>query len=148
MYADYEDITSRINEPPLWYSENGVPRYGDFHPSKLGVYDKFAILVQIECQDCSQMFQVAWGMPRYTFPMIFEGDKQDKDEPEVEESKVYIRLWNLQRMCEEFHYGDAPRHGCVGDTMNSIPHRIVEAWERGGNLGLEWKRIPEHEQEI
>jgi hypothetical protein len=30
--------------------------------------------------------------------------------------------WNDRyRLAEQWHYGDPPRHDCVGDTMNSEP---------------------------
>jgi len=32
MLQHYEDILSRIAEPPRWFDEQGVPRYCEFAP--------------------------------------------------------------------------------------------------------------------
>ena len=61
MLPDYQDITSRIHEQPSWYDDNGTPRYGEFSPDALGVYDDAALLVEIECQSCAGRFLVARG---------------------------------------------------------------------------------------
>ena len=52
MLPDYSDIRSRITEEPTWFDARGVPRYGEFSPRMLGVYDMYALLAEIECQMC------------------------------------------------------------------------------------------------
>jgi len=129
VLPDYDDIRSRISEEPTWYDDNGVPRYGAFKPEMLGVYDKYAILVEIECQSCTRLFLVGVGCPRYSF-------RWGQDDP---------ILWSVERMVDGYHYGDPPRHGnCVGDTMNCIDRRVVEAWEQR-DQSWEWRRVPEFE---
>jgi hypothetical protein len=46
MLQHYEDILSRIVEPPCWFHEKGVPRYGEFAPHHIAnIYaDECAIL--------------------------------------------------------------------------------------------------------
>ena len=39
-------------------------------------------------------------------------------------------------------YGDPPVHGCVGDTMNAIPVRVLEFWVHDG---LDKRRVTEFE---
>lgn len=130
MLPDYNDITSRISEAPTWYDGHGVPRYGSFDPKSLGVYDIIAVLVEIECQSCARKILVGEGWTDYSFVWGHE-------EPVK---------WNLDDVVERYHYGDPPCHGCVGDTMNCIDHRVIEAWDR--RLSHEWKRSPDHEIEL
>lgn len=136
MLPDYDDIKKRIQEPPLWYDQNGVPRYDKFHPSMLGIYDSYAILVRISCQDCLTQFLVSHGWNPYTYIW------QSQHVPTMEE------------VIDLYHYGDPPRHGCTGDTMNCHDHEVVEAWEQaplvtnskaGIDFGDRWMRRHEYE---
>jgi hypothetical protein len=62
MHHDYSDITNLTDNNPLWYDENGVPRYCAFHPSHLAnIYAGEAALVLIECQGCRTEFWVAFS---------------------------------------------------------------------------------------
>ena len=36
MHQHYKDILDRIDEAPTWFDDYGVPRFGDFSPSRLG----------------------------------------------------------------------------------------------------------------
>lgn len=118
MLPDYSDIRERIDADPAWFDGYGVPRYADFTPDMLGVYDVFALLLEIECQSCRRRFLVGEGWPRYSLV----------GEP---------RFYNLEELASGYHYGDPPRHQCGGDSMNCVDLRIVEAWERSGQ---EWSR--------
>jgi len=128
MLPDYADIVSRLGKP-LWYDDHGVPRYDDFHPSMLGVYNDLAVLMEIECQACGELSLVGRGVNRSM-------------------EKIYGRTPHLptNEGAGLWHYGDPPPHGdgrCLaGLTMNSAPRRVVEAWER---VGFEWERSPDHE---
>ena len=55
-------------------------------------------------------------------------------------------LSSFETWAYNYHYGDPPRHGCVGDSMNCIDVHIVEAWENSYNRGFEWVRNPEIEK--
>jgi hypothetical protein len=149
MLPDYHDITSRIHEQPFWYDGHGTPRYGEFNPEALGVYDDAALLVEIECQSCSRRFLVAEGsssMDRMRW--AWEKARLAKDD---RESEYLDALTWLARVAKSFHYGDPPRHeGCVGDTMNCLDRRIVQAWMRDRDLqfGKSWLRQPKFEGDM
>lgn len=130
MLPSYEDIRSLIDREPDWFDGNGTPRYRPFHPRMLGVYDRYAVLVEIACQACHKAFKVGVGETRYDlFP-----------EPH----------WNtLESLAEGFHYGDPPRHdGCVGYTMNCEDVRVLEAWRSVMRGDAEWERVPDLERPI
>ena len=60
MKTEYNDILSRIKEPPVWWDENGTPRYNKFTPRDLGQpYSDECCLLLIDCQECSRKFRVA-----------------------------------------------------------------------------------------
>jgi hypothetical protein len=127
MLPDYADITSRIPEDPAWYDGNGVPRYGDFAPDMLGVYDDCAILVQIACQSCDRKFLVGEG---YSQMGRLQGDLRMAalNGTPAEEIKPEGPEDFMRSLAEGFHYGDPPRHNCVGDTMNCVDHAVIQAW--------------------
>lgn len=128
----YDDILERITEAPTWYDECGTPRYGEFKPNALGVYDDLAVLLAIECQECGAIFKVGLGRPRI---QVF------LDTPEEE-----IKPMSLTRFSQTVIYGDPPRHdfsrrgACHGgDTMSAIERQVLEAWEE---IDFEWVRVP------
>lgn len=117
MLPDYDDIRKAAGDKtPLWYDGNGVPRYAPFTPQMLGIYDDFALLVEIKCQSCGEHFLVGEGWTRHHILMA--------------KGEVEIVTRTLRKLAENYHYGDPPRHGCVGDTMGCIEVRIVEAWHQ------------------
>jgi hypothetical protein len=116
MKADYEDILERIDMAPFWYDENGTPRYAPFHPSMSpNIYARQVTLLRIQCQACHLRFMV----------------------------EMNTGIWGGETLPRNLHYGDPPRHGCIGDTMNCEDLAVLEAWNKAG-LG-EWERHPEHE---
>jgi hypothetical protein len=118
MHNDYRDIRERIAEPPGWWDEAGVPRYGAFAPVKIwNVYAREVALMKIACQACGTLFEVALSSGRA---------------PEIADA---IRS-------NELHYGDPPNTGCCvgGDTMNSTPLRVLGYWRRDQTTGFEWQR--------
>ena len=132
MLRDYEDITSRLGEP-LWWDDLGAPRYDDFHPEMLGVYDQIAAFMVIGCQNCEREFQVAQS---FTSLDLLRREPP-KDEHPSAEWAIYL------------HYGDPPIHGCIGDTMNSEPKRILQFWRKGEKDGWpEWERVEGMEGEL
>lgn len=50
MQTNYDDIISRISEPPLWFDENAVPRYCAFSPKESSPYLGEIALAEIDCQ--------------------------------------------------------------------------------------------------
>lgn len=63
MKGSYDDILSRIAEPPDWFDENGVPRWGafqvgrqaDLHADEVG-------LLSVRCRCCQTKFTVCVSM--------------------------------------------------------------------------------------
>jgi hypothetical protein len=135
MNQDYDDIRSRIPEPPKWWDEEAVPRYCDFHPKELAnIYASEAALVGITCQGCGERFKVAFARDRHGAILASIDQKPYKSIAELIRSK-------------ELHYGDPPNTGCcpAGATMNSEPRRVLEYWSRPE---LEWARDPALEVDI
>lgn len=144
MNRAYDDIRSRLGEP-LWFDGHGVPRYDPFHPEMCGVYDRYVAFVLIGCQACDQTFRVAveWGAEDMIAAAAAKAGTIDPALPTADPDR-----W---RAVGSFHYGDPPIHGCAGDTMNSVPLRILEFWHRPSDNspnGFDWRRLPEHEIEI
>lgn len=144
MHPSYSDIQSRILEKPTWYDIHGCPRYGKFEPRALGVYDEFAALFKIRCQNCHEEFLVAYGTPRYNIQALAIAGQMGVNVKEIPSEKFTN---TLEEITEIFHYGDPPIHGCVGDTMSSESLACVEAWRKGSwaENRMEWKRVPELE---
>ena len=112
MHDNYSDIKERITEDPTWWDENGTPRYGEFtHERCPDIYANTVVLMQIACQDCGKRFQVQ---------MASGWDNPHRLPP------------------KKWHYGDPPRHGCAGDTMNCEDVAVLEVWQRGNMSN--WER--------
>lgn len=132
MLRSYEDITKRLGAP-LWWDDNGVPRYDAFDPDLLGVYDRLALLLLIECQACEREFHVAIaldGLAVHCSNLLSENGALNRKA--AAEVGVYA-----------FHYGDPPPHDCIGDTMNSTMKKVEEAWCK--EAAVDWVRVPELE---
>lgn len=141
MNRSYADITSRLGEP-LWWDGHAVPRYEAFKPEMCGVYDRYIAYLEIACQACVRRFHVAVCVDGM-FPVWHPSEVQwgpggngwsltADNMPHREDAGIW-------------HYGDPPRHGCIGDTMNCIDLRIVEFWER---TRFDWVRRSEYEIEF
>ena len=120
MKESYLDILSRIDKEPIWFDQNGTPRYDEFHPDYCpNIYANLVVLMRISCQACGRIFDVelhyspCWGSMRKSHPP------------------------------KKWHYGDPPSHGCVGDSMNCEDIEVLQAWMREG-CG-DWKRHLEFE---
>lgn len=136
MLPNYSDITSRLGEP-LWWDEHGVPRYEPFHPQWCDVYANYAALILIACQNCGREFIVGVSVSE-TKHAIFH--------------RASIELPTPNSL-GSFYYGDPPRHAeegvCLaGDTMTSVPKRVLEFWHRPLDRIGDWHRLPEYEFEI
>lgn len=128
MLPDYADIRALTDREPDWFTEVGVPRYEEFCPEMLGVYDGYAVLLLIACQSCSRRFEVGIGRPKFEF------DGFDR-----------VTRHNL-RTLGAIRVGDPPRHGCPGDSMMSSELSVLEAWWKGGpSHNFAWKRDRNHE---
>ncbi len=141
MNHHYQDIISRIPEPPKWWDESAVPRYCDFAPNEgANIYAHEIALVLIACQSCETEFQVAMSCDEYNVAI---GKR--------------IRLAELIAL-RTLHYGDPPNTKCCapGPTMNCLDYRVLQYWRK--NNQFEWERdagyevtlddYPEAEEEL
>lgn len=113
MHENYNDIKKRIKEQPVWYDQNGTPRYDKFHPDYCpDIYSNNVALLLIACQSCGQKFHVEMHTSYFGF--------------------------NSTNLPSKWHYGDPPIHGCAGDTMNCDDLAVLEFWQRKG-IG-NWRR--------
>ena len=120
MNTCYDDILSRIKDPPIWWDEYAVPRWCEFHPNQVAnIYASKVVLLHIECQNCSTPFKVAM-------------------------SCTNITPW--RRTLEELEYGDPPNSDCCGSgpSMSSVPIRVLEFWDSADPL-KDWTRVPANE---
>jgi hypothetical protein len=127
MHHHYNDITSRIKEPPLWYDENGVPRYCKFGPDEgANIYARQIALLEIACQACGERFMVAMS---WSHTETWLGDPMPSLGDRIQDSSI--------------HYGDPPNADCcgIGASMNCEDLHVVEFWERG----VGEQRVPEME---
>lgn len=127
MNHHYNDIRSRIPEPPTWFDENAVPRYEPFAPvATADIYAKEAVLLEIACQNCGHRFHVC---------MAHDGalDQVLRKRPPLRE----------QITAGSIHYGDPPNVECcpAGPTMNCEDLRVLEYWHLP-NVTEEWVRDP------
>jgi hypothetical protein len=126
--ASYSDITTRLGAP-LWYDENGTPRYDPFTPRMTAnIYASEVVLYEIVCQSCGETFLVAdsWHV--------------------MDDMVSRVPVGSVRQAVEErtLHYGDPPHHKrgehlCGGTTMNCDDLRTVEFWQRDA---LDWERVP------
>ena len=127
MKPPYTDITSRIPDPPLWWTMEGVPRYEPFRPqmaSNWGACE--VVLLKIECACCRAGFLVEISI-------------LDKIKPGMDIEDMRYGYLN---------YRDPPYHTyngntCAGNTMTCDPVRIMEFWRC--NDDFEWERVTERE---
>lgn len=121
MRENYNDILSRIDEPPAWYDQNGAPRYGPFTPDACpNIYSDVVVLMKIACQSCGDLFDVEMNAP------------------------LFSRLKEIPP--SKWHYGDPPIHDCIGDTMNCDDLEVLQVWQR--TAYGDWERNKELEGEI
>ena len=134
MLPDYSDITSRLGEP-MWWDEYGVPRYEPFSPGWCDVFADYVAFMLIECQACGREFKVAVSAGKNDWQRLFL--RRPVELPTAHSAG-------------SFYYGDPPRHEeercCAGNTMTSIPKRVLEFWHC--TIDGNWHRLPEYEIEI
>ncbi len=122
MNVNYEDILSKLG-PPMWWDENAVPRYTDFHPNCCNIYAREVVFMEIACQACDHRFNVAMSLTilNYAYKQNWEGDNFPP------------------------HYGDPPNIDCcsAGSTMNSEHIRVISRWKLENSL--DWVKVKTNE---
>jgi len=143
MHNSYSDIVDRIKEQPIWWDNNGVPRYEKFRPYLMpDIYADEAVLYLIECQGCGTEFQVA---ETHSFKDIMRAMRGVCSHLSEEEQKELIRKQSeastlaSQIKSGYLHYGDPPNTGCcgAGSTMNCMDIKVLEYWKKAN---FEWVR--------
>lgn len=128
MYPIYRDIRDRLGEP-LWHDEHGVPRYAEFHPKLLGIYDDWAVLFNVECQGCGRQFPCAVG--RSAINLVVQNSLEFADKDDAQKVLYQMLSW-----------GDAPWHDgdrqCAGTTMSTDITAILQVWRR---VDMDWVQI-------
>jgi hypothetical protein len=118
MKASYRDILDRIPEKPRWFDEHAVPRFCEFSPDKCAdIYCSEVVLAEIECQNCGEIYRVAFsdGIYRMNF-----------SDEEANEKFGGLRDEIIGRT---LRYGDPPNACCgAGAFESSIPRRVLEYW--------------------
>lgn len=122
MKQYYGEILAAYAETPHWFSENGFPRWVDFHPKHVDdIYADQVLLCRIACQGCGQEFLVAMSSSYFNRHQNLASNLLDEIEPQT------------------LHAGDPPMTKCcaAGPTMNSVMLEVVQCWVREG---VYWQR--------
>ena len=127
MLCQYRDILNMADEcgrgDALWFDENGVPRFCDFHPTRLAdIYARTAILCRVACQSCGKTFMMA----------------QSKGQLE-RVNGAWMEAKPFPTDPDLIAFGDPPCWGCSGATMSSDTVEIVQRWAYG--KGYKWERV-------
>lgn len=128
MYIEYNDIRSRISDPPSWWL-HGIPRYDPFHPADVDIYGNEVALVHTECQSCRTRYDVA------VKPRPYGGD-----------------LRSSIAWANDLDVGDPPnacpdKDRCGGESMNSEQIAVLQFWQRYDILAG-WRREPSWERAL
>jgi hypothetical protein len=139
MKPTYIDILNNVNKPPVWYDENGAPRYEPFRPEITSNPSSSEImLIEIKCQECGRKFIVECTHSRYHFLI---------KRPVTVPIKLFSEeLANNPKYLPS--YGDPPFHSkyddsnsChAGSTMTSISIRIIELWKYN-EKSYKWEKM-------
>jgi hypothetical protein len=126
MNAYYPDLMGLSDAVPMWWDENGVPRFSPFHPSLCpDIYADIVVLVETHCQACHRAFPVQMSWRRM--------------------DQVVYRFPSEEFSIEQVpHYGDPPNHQeCpAGNTMNVEDSSYLQFWIRGKNTDKErWIQV-------
>lgn len=146
MYQPYFDITEKLGVP-LWWDENGVPRYKEFHPSmSADIYADFVALQEIHCQSCGERFEccASWslvkacstGAPQERLDLVW-----DETGKKATPKSGLPSVDGPGFVC----FGDAPWHGtqqCSGTTMTTHTSKVLQFWKRAS---MEWVRDSAYE---
>jgi len=135
MRQHYDDLRELTNKPPVWFDNNGVPRYRKFVPYDVpNIYADEAALYHIECQQCRTIFFVSADDCRHGDIIRGSADPHE---------------WPLANAIEtgKLHYGDPPNIWCCmsGPTMNCMDIVVREYWRRDPDDYV-WQRMPEYER--
>lgn len=148
MHASYEDIIEAAGgKAPLWWDQNGVPRFRAHHPRlSSNIYANEVVLLRIACQRChlEQLVQMTWSSMDSVRWSIHD------EWAALRKGALYTAPKSLHTLADSvrdgtIHYGDPPHHDDQGEfchagcTMNVWDLRIEEFWTR---KDWDWERVP------
>lgn len=140
---------------PLWWDENGVPRFGTHHPRLCpNIYAEEVALLLIRCQACEHEFRVQ--MARDSMSLVRQLMQQQAGIADkiptlsLEDLRAEYEALNMdlitvgsgptkrfRTLADEvrdgsIHYGDPPNIDCcpAGPTMNCDDLAVLEFWDR------------------
>lgn len=122
MKTNYQDIVALAPTKPLWFDEQGVPRFCEFHPTRVVHRDAEEVaLVEVQCQACGAAFPVALSWRSHDY------DREMLDLPPMPRLTA-----GNKAMPHSYAYGDPPNTGCCrsGATMSSEFLRLLQMWTR------------------
>ena len=144
MKPFYPDILSRIDSPPIWWDEHAVPRYCEFEPSKIVNFGADeAALVEIECQNCRQLFRVAFSSVNWRDGSIAEAIKTKAlcyGDPPILPCCVdaFGMSSESRRVLEYWHLHDPKYVGAKNDVKNAVlDHKAWHTWTRDASLEID-----------
>lgn len=145
---NYSDITDKLGEP-LWWDQNGVPRYDKFESHfQCGISIQAVALLKIYCQYCEKKFTVTSTFDDNFVYKFYLQKRIERIETLAKEHRNILfheLIENIRPHTNDilqpvrptfynigsFSYGDPPSHGCIGDTMGSIEQYVLQYWESG-----------------
>lgn len=131
-YWDLYEMAER--KPPLWFDEEGVPRWVPFHPDLMNnIYADEAILFELECQSCGRWYCVA--LSYYRLEHIYTGGPERPSFSEQLKDPEWLPYWG-DAPC--FQGCDGEMVQCAGSTMTSETLRILEFWKHENG---DWKKV-------
>jgi len=142
MYAHYADIISRIDSDPIWFDEHAVPRYCEFEPRhSASIHVQEIALAEISCQACRRLFRVAFSAVNFT-PKDTEQQSEPQHSDEKSEPENFRPIADAIQ-AKTLHFGDPPNVRCcaAGNSMNSVPRRVIEYWARGDRKYVSGRNI-------
>lgn len=143
MHSCYHEILDVMGEP-IWWTEDGVPRYIPFAPEEAGnLYAYEVALIEIACQACDHRFHVCISSTRM--------DKALKDRVTVRDRIAGLdtpRRPGMLLPSRSVYCDDPPNINCCapGPTMTATPVMVEQVWLRSHDEG--WVRAPELERPI
>lgn len=148
LVDDAEKCCCACVASPLWWDENGTPRFEAHHPNLApNIYATEVALLLISCQSCGRELDVQMSWTREDEIMRFmRAVGAVPDSMSTVTSAVNAASLSSQIQMGTIHYGDPPCDCAAGPTMNCWDLRVREFWDRKSTM--EWKRVPDLEVEL
>lgn len=145
---------------PIWYDENGTPRYCEFNPQYCYPYARVVAFFEIQCSHCEKIFKVATSTD-----LLNEYDKDfniERLKSIINNPQVINKVNDLYEVIDQypelslFDYGDPPFHWkdknlnepCMGYASSSFTTKILAVYEWNLNKDLKWIKLNEKEISI